>query len=627
MGAFVSIVDANTYQVLKKIYGIYAGMVSGRLALPDFDGDGSPADVDCDDNDDTIYPGAPELCDCEDNNCDGYVDEGVCGSTSYYYCLINAYTFNESEGNLLQSYYGDMKNAIGQNVSQGAAGINGDAYYFDSIDTYVDLGFDVYNNVDEFAKRGTFSFWFKMDGKYDDDQILSYFPGNLRVEFKVDDHIIRASIEQPGDNFFLLGTYLPEDNDWHHVVLTWSIDTDNVSWYVDGSLVDSTADFIGDSIDFDQWDGDVHGQWALGAENGEPSIVNFKGTMDELYMWERALTPDEAIALYNGGNGRFFPFSCVVPTDGMVLTKDTTFCTGTYNLPNGINIGADNVVLDCNEAVIEGDRTQKGIQTNNVEVIIKNCVIKNFTTGIKSNGGNNRIQNNIISKSSYFAIGVGNNNSILNNELRDNKNGIDVYRLSGYVIEGNTINNSEVYGILLDKSNNGVIMGNIISNCGWNNDYTYRAGISLAYTSNENNISNNTLINNQPYNLWLRGRAPDELPSQNRIWGNNFYTTNIHDENEPNNIYCINCVGNNYYDGATGPTCPTSCLDQDNDGIPNSEDKCPNTVEEQIIYGCSCRQILEKKPGEDTATNREGCSKGIVDVFTKAVGWAKDLFE
>jgi hypothetical protein len=32
------------------------------------------------------------------------------------------------------------------------------------------------------------------------------------------------------------------------------------------------------------------------------------------------------------------------------------------------------------------------------------------------------------------------------------------------------------------------------------------------------------------------------------------------------------------------------------------------------------------KPGEDTATNREGCSKGIVEVFTKGIGWAKDLF-
>lgn len=58
----------------------------------DFDGDGfgdpqvpqecNPVggvtnQLDCDDNDPTIYAGAPELCDGIDNNCDGQVDEGV----------------------------------------------------------------------------------------------------------------------------------------------------------------------------------------------------------------------------------------------------------------------------------------------------------------------------------------------------------------------------------------------------------------------------------------------------------------------------------------------------------------------------------------------------------------------
>ena len=45
--------------------------------LPDGDGDGSLAGADCDDADSANFPGNPEVCDGQDNNCDEAIDEGL----------------------------------------------------------------------------------------------------------------------------------------------------------------------------------------------------------------------------------------------------------------------------------------------------------------------------------------------------------------------------------------------------------------------------------------------------------------------------------------------------------------------------------------------------------------------
>ena len=76
-------------------------------------------------------------------------------------------------------------------------------------------------------------------------------------------------------------------------------------------------------------------------------------------------------------------FACDTPLDGKVYTASQNFCGKRYYIPDGIVIETDNIVIDCNNGILQGDFKGTGVLVKDADnVVIKNCNIVNYHRGI-----------------------------------------------------------------------------------------------------------------------------------------------------------------------------------------------------------------------------------------------------
>ncbi|RMF63822.1 MAG: LamG domain-containing protein, partial [Bacteroidetes bacterium] len=209
--------------------------------------------------------------------------------------LVAYYPFNGNAND--ESGNGHDGTVLGTTLTSDRFGTPNSAYNFNGNDSRIDLG----NPVD-FESPLSFSGWFRLDAAAESQWNTLFMKSQYCSGFGV---MYNANTDQSGRKFFriynsscegIAGTdvdYMVTYADWVHYTLVY--DGVSLETYINGNLVGTHA-YSSSILDEDQ-------MW-LGA-NGPDDRVNgyyhFTGDIDDVRIYDRALTSDEVLALCEEG--------------------------------------------------------------------------------------------------------------------------------------------------------------------------------------------------------------------------------------------------------------------------------------------------------------------------------------
>ena len=155
--------------------------------------------------------------------------------------------------------------------------------------------------------------------------------------------VIRGNVKFAGTtNVVDSGSGLENDGNWHHVALTWmsgsKTSANNITRiYIDGSQTDSDA--IGNT-----WNGTA-GELVIG-RNGIQSNAYFNGHINDVAIFDDALTSSEVSAIYNSGSpkdesshsGLVAYYTMEAYSDSDTTLADDSGNSNTMTITNSTNI-------------------------------------------------------------------------------------------------------------------------------------------------------------------------------------------------------------------------------------------------------------------------------------------------
>ncbi len=210
----------------------------------------------------------------------------------------------------------------------------------------------------------------------------------------------------------------------------------------------------------------------------------------------------------------------VVPTDGMVITEDTVFVPGTYDLPSGISIGASGVTLNGNGAVLVGNNSGHGLTCNGYgSVTVRNLTIRCYSHGLRFYEADDCTvtQCNVwetpeLPEGTIFLnifdgpdgayahamwFRYCDRATITENDVGDQQNGISLFDCTEAFVAGNYASYNSGWGITLWNTDDSKIENNIADYCtrdyyGWSG--ADAASLLIVFESSHNEVLGNSLV-------------------------------------------------------------------------------------------------------------------------------------
>jgi parallel beta-helix repeat protein len=476
--------------------------------------------------------------------------------------------FDNSTYNNFGTFYGGLGT---DNITTGQYG---KALSFDGTDDYIrisdspSLNFETGDFSIEAWVKSTFTDWQTIISKINTDTLKGYY-----LDMSSDWIVFVV-----GAFDLSINTNPTLDGNWHQIVAIRN--ESGMYLYVDGV-------FLGNRTVTPE-NASVEWPLSIGVYNdaSDNSYAEwFNGTIDEVRIYNRALSEEEINASYNNGlyrlyhnftslsNGKYDYYAYAIDTAGNAnktevrtvtiassyLTSYLTDCSvldqagTTYYLTADIinsnigigqkcmNIISSNIILDCQGHTIDG--TDKlgtiGVYVypdapNNTNITIKNCILTDWgDAGI------------------YFRD--TNNSLIYNNSAFSNEDGIEIVGdLSNVIIYNNTLSNNDYYGLNTVWAAGTIITNNTISNNGEAGIYAYSLGGGDVggYVANKiyNNLLNNTL------NVEFGGTIYLNYWNTTRQSGTRIYSAGTE-------------IGGNYWTNPNGNGYSDICRDVNGDGF------------------------------------------------------------